>query len=45
MKHIKINNPQLEDRIKELKKVYNIATDTKLIAHIVELDYNRIYRK
>lgn len=41
MKHIKINKPQLEDRIEKLKKVYNIPTDTKLIAHIVELDYNK----
>jgi len=41
MKHIKLEDKQTENRIEELKTIYNIATDTKLIAHIVNLDYNK----
>lgn len=41
MKHIKLQNQQTEQRIDELKKIYNLATDTKLIKHIVDLDYGK----
>lgn len=41
MKHIKIKNEQLEEQIELLKKIYNIRTDTKLIAHIVDLEMKK----
>jgi len=41
MKHIKINNEQLEAQIELLKEIYQITTDTKLIKHIVELEIKR----
>jgi len=41
MKHLKINNEQLEQQIELLKQIYNIRTDTKLIAHIVELEMRK----
>jgi precorrin isomerase len=41
MKHLKINNEKLEQQIELLKQIYNIKTDTKLVKHIVNLDYNK----
>jgi len=41
MKTIQIRNDTVEKRLEEIKKVYKIKTSSKLIEHLLEIEYKK----
>lgn len=42
---LRITNPDTLEKFKKLKEVYNEKTNIRTFEKMVELDYNRIYKR